>query len=296
MKDSLCRPLLSIVTVVKDDLNGLILTTQSIMQQNNINIQHIIVDGGSTDGSEKYALEHSDVHVQSKNDGGVYFGMKRGALIAEGRFLMFLNSGDYLCEKNDLAQVLSLMDKESADWGFGPVIEKSLRNTEILTREGTTFNVESIAFRKTFVPFPTSIFLKSFYDSLGGVQTNYRIASDFELILKATLATKPVYWGVPLVKFAAGGISYTLAPLSWEEEHEIRKSLLKLTKVRIFHSWFRVQLRKSKWRLGKLADFVYDKGLIRGKHWRDLRGQNFNNAKLSPNSTHFPRDNGRLSK
>jgi glycosyltransferase involved in cell wall biosynthesis len=294
MKDSLSSPLLSIVTVVKDDLSGLILTTQSILQQNNITIQHIIVDGGSTDGSQKYALEHSDIHVESKNDGGIYFGMNRGGLVAEGRFLMFLNSGDYFCERDNLSQVMSLMDKESADWGFGPIIEKTLRNTEILTREATTFDVESIAFRKTFVPFPTSIYLKSFYDSLGGVQTNYRIAGDFELILKATLATKPIYWGVPLVNFAAGGVSYSLAPLSWEEEHEIRKNLLKLTNIRIFNSWFRVQLRKSKWWLGKLADFAYDKGLLKGKHWRDLRGQSFNKAKFTSNSSYFPPDGGRL--
>jgi len=266
------EPYLTVITVVKNDLSGLILTTNSILEQKGIVIQHVIVDGGSTDGSHEYSLIHSDIHIDSKNDGGIYFGMKRGAEVAEGDFLLFLNSGDFLGENRSLARVLNQLEEQSAEWGFGPVIELTSRRTEIITKPPKVIDLQSIAYRKTFVPFPTSVYRTEFYKLLGGIQTKFRIASDFELILKAIKTASPIYWETPLVKFAAGGISYKLAPLSWKEEHEIRKVILQMNWISIFISWLRVKLRISKWIVGKILDFIYERGFIKGKHWRDIRG------------------------
>ena len=269
------EPNLTIVTVVKNDLLGLRLTTNSILEQKGIVIQHLIVDGGSSDGSQEYSRIHSDSHIDSKNDGGIYFGMKRGADIAKGDFLLFLNSGDFLRDSFSLAGVVNQLKKDSAEWGYGPVIELTSRRTEMITKPPRIIDLPSVAYRKTFIPFPTSVFRTEFYRSLGGIQTKFQIASDFELILKAMKTASPIYWETPLVKFAAGGISYKLAPLSWKEEHEIRKVILQMNWIAILVSWFRVKLRVSKWSAGKILDFIYEKGFIKGKHWRDIRGGEF---------------------
>ena len=276
MKSKVKFPSLTIITVVKNDISGLILTTNSVLAQNGVAIQHIIVDGGSVDGSQEYSLMHSDTHCESKVDGGIYFGMKRGAEIAEGAYVMFLNSGDFLKDGTSLGRVLSQLENEGSEWGFGPVIELTSRETEIITKRPNVIDLQSVAYRRAFVPFPTSIYKKTFYDSLGGIQTKYKIASDFELIVKAMKSSEPFYWNIPLVKFAAGGISYESAPLSWKEEHEIRKTLLQLNKPRVLFSWLKVKLRILKWNFGKILDLLYERGLIKGKHWRDIRGDEFN--------------------
>lgn len=263
---------LSIISVVKNDLEGLRRTSISVRKQAGVKICHIIVDGGSQDGSQLFAAEVSDVSIPSFDDGGIYPGMQRGANVVNTKYLMFLNSSDELIGTEMLAGVIELLERQDAEWGFGPIIEQTARGTRILTSAEGPEDLESIAWRRTFVPFPTTVMRKALFDAIGGFSYDFRIAGDFDLIVRAAKMAKPLHWSTPYVLFQAGGISYTAAPSSWLEEHRIRMTTLDMTVFGKMRSRIRVLLRIAKWSLGKTMDFIQNTGAFGKIHWRDRKG------------------------
>lgn len=262
-------PDLSLITVVLNDINGLKLTIESIQSQKNIAIEHIIVDGGSTDGSQKLASIYSDVHVDSRSDGGIYQGMQRGAELATGKYLMFVNSSDLLVGTSDLSSAVSDMAKYQALWGFGPILESTLRSTSKLSGGIGELSIKAIASRKTFVPFPVVIMDRQKFFEIGGFKFSYKIAGDFDLIVRLAKSSIPIRWEYPLVKFSAGGISYTRPITAWREEHLIRVSNFDLRGLKSIFSWALFIKRILRWLIGKQLDIVQSMGIFGKRHWRD---------------------------
>lgn len=273
---SLTNPLLSVITVVLNDKNGLLKTINSIKSQINIEYEHIVVDGGSTDGSAEIAQSASSVPIESKADGGIYQGMQRGADVANGKYLLFCNSGDEIYGRDYLSKAISVLEKDtrSKKWGFGPIIEfTARRNFSWVATEGKT-DLDSISSRSTFVPFPSFIVTKELFSTLDGFSFDYRIAGDFHLIVRCAQKESPVHWSQPIALFSAGGISYTKADLAWKEEHHIRNSVLNLGWIAKWRSFTSVYRRITKWYLGKALDLMQQSGLFGKVHWRDRRKSN----------------------
>lgn len=111
---------LSIITINYNNADGLRKTIESVKNQTSKNYEHIIIDGGSTDESVsviKEFLANSDYAKQvtfwcSEKDKGVYDAMNKGTLHANGRFCLYLNSGDYL---SDNSPVLKLCQAPSCN-------------------------------------------------------------------------------------------------------------------------------------------------------------------------------------
>lgn len=263
-------PDLSVVTVVLNDRNGLIKTIDSINQQKLLSIEHIIVDGGSSDGSAEVAHEHSAIHIESKPDGGIYPAMHRGAIAAKGHFVIFCNAGDALFGETFLAEAVSQLRRSNSMWGFGPIIEQTQRGTYSWIGADEEATSNSIISRRSFVPFPSFIINRRFYSEIGPLTSEYRIAGDFELISKAAMRCLPVVFAQPIAIFSAGGISYTRADVAWKEEIRIRTDLLKLNFFGQLNEWFNYSLRFIKWRLGKVLDYL-NKFYQKNGSWRDYR-------------------------
>ena len=94
----------SIITVCFNDLNGLQRTIKSVSEQTFSNFEHVIIDGGSTDGSVEYLKRISIKNVKyiSEVDEGIYFAMNKGLKIICGDWVIFLNSGDTFDSKETL--------------------------------------------------------------------------------------------------------------------------------------------------------------------------------------------------
>lgn len=100
------KPHISIITINKNNLEGLKKTIKSVIGQTWKNFEFIVVDGGSTDGSKEY-LQKNDLkidHWVSETDKGVYHGMNKGIKLAKGEYLLFLNSGDHFFTNQVLAE------------------------------------------------------------------------------------------------------------------------------------------------------------------------------------------------
>jgi len=113
-------PKLTIVTVTYNDLEGLKLTRESVARAEGADWEHLIVDGGSTDGTPAYLEElPKAVRWVSEKDRGPYDAMNKGAALARGEWVMFLNSGDTLAEPIVLGRLLAAADGSDAGLAYG---------------------------------------------------------------------------------------------------------------------------------------------------------------------------------
>src|SRR5438552_2810029 len=95
-------PQLSIITVNLNNAEGLEKTIQSVIRQQFSDYEYIIIDGASADGSVEVIKKFSDKisNWVSEKDSGIYNAMNKGIRLAAGNYLLFLNSGDTLCENS----------------------------------------------------------------------------------------------------------------------------------------------------------------------------------------------------
>ena len=262
---------LSIITVVLNDYAGLSKTIASVTGQKFLKVEHVVVDGGSNDGSAELAEKFSSVTIESKPDGGIYPAMQRGAIAASGEYLIFCNAGDVIFGENFLADALVQLRSDHSLWGFGPIIEHTERNTFAWVSAPEETDSKSIISRKTFVPFPSFIIDRNLYLRLGGLTDQYKIAGDFELICKAAIVSNPSIFRDPIALFSAGGVSYLQADKGWKEEIAIRISLFNLGFSARCEQWIKYLIRFARWKTGKLLDFVQSYSPIKGLSWREYR-------------------------
>ena len=91
-------PYFSVITVVKNDIKNIYKTIKSIKEQSFKNFEYIIIDGKSSDGTTQQIRKHKKYIdlIISEKDKGIYFAMNKGAKLAKGEILVFVNSGDIL--------------------------------------------------------------------------------------------------------------------------------------------------------------------------------------------------------
>src|SRR3989344_1701590 len=121
------NPKIRIITVVYNAKSLIERTIKSVLSQTYTNIEYIIIDGGSSDGTleiaEKY--QHDIAVILSGKDNGIYDAMNKGLSTATGDFVLFLNAGDELYSTEIISKILSLGD---ADVYYG--------NTAVVNEKG----------------------------------------------------------------------------------------------------------------------------------------------------------------
>ncbi|MBK5721756.1 glycosyltransferase [Dysgonomonas sp. Marseille-P4677] len=105
---------LTIITINYNNANGLRKTIESIISQAQADFEYIVIDGGSTDGSQNIIEEYSQ-HITywvSEPDKGVYNAMNKGIRQANGEYVLFINSGDTICEDANLSLIMDQITGE----------------------------------------------------------------------------------------------------------------------------------------------------------------------------------------
>ncbi len=100
------NPLVTIVTVSYNVVSTIERTILSVVNQTYSNIEYIIIDGGSTDGTVDIIKKYMDkiAYWVSEPDKGIYDAMNKGILMAKGQWINFMNSGDYLYSNDVISQ------------------------------------------------------------------------------------------------------------------------------------------------------------------------------------------------
>lgn len=237
-------PLISIITVTRNDRAGLAATRASLGMQSWQGFEWRVADGGSTDDS--LAALHGPGRqpdlLDSRPDGGPFAGMDRAMAGAAGDYLLFLNGGDCLAGPAVLAQLLPALAM-APDLVYGDALEDP--------GDGQVRVKPSRHWRWCFYGMPAhhcAILYRR--DLLTGLRFDcgYRIAGDYA-VTAAALARARTCRRLPMViaSFAAGGLSRREAALGRQEQDRIRREVLRLgaplsSAIRVLHivaAWVR---------------------------------------------------------
>jgi len=183
----------------------------SVARQEGVRIEHVIVDGGSTDGTKDlivaFARGRDNVSWISEPDKGIYDAMNKGLKMARGRYIAFLNSDDYYNGTSALKKVVEALDSSKADFSYAPAI--------ILDRDGMrTTNHSHVRpdLRNLLKGMPfshQSVFVRTdLIREVGGFSAEYPRSADFALIMEFVFAgKKAIRVENEFVTFRRGGFS-----------------------------------------------------------------------------------------
>jgi len=190
------KPLVTIITVsynsekfIEDNIN-------SVLNQNYENIEHIIVDGNSTDRTIdiiknyqiRYKKSDKELKWTSEKDKGIYDAMNKGIDMASGDIIGILNSDDFYTSKNSIKCIINCFEKEKNLDGCYGIIEK----ISSLDKE-KTIRISRMADRKNYFskfkygwhPPHQSIFVKKHvYIKYGKYNLKYKLAADFDFLCR----------------------------------------------------------------------------------------------------------------
>ena len=188
---------LSIITIAKDNHDGLCNTMASVANQTWRDFEYIIVDGASTDGSVEAIKQFEQDNEKSAQpivlkwvsepDKGIYNAMNKGTLMAEGEYCLYLNSGDCLYEADTLQKSFALNKNYDIFWGKMLFVSSDgtsyIRCTDRIDLDPFMLFLQTIPHQSCFIK--RSVLLEeNMYDE------KYRIVSDHKLLYKTVVVDK----------------------------------------------------------------------------------------------------------
>lgn len=203
---------ISIVTAVYNRHATLASAFSSIAAQTHQDIEHLVQDGGSTDGSLDVIAdwEHSRMRVVSERDGGIYDALNRGIARATGDVVGFLHSDDLLAHAGVLAQVADALADPALDGVYGDLDYVAADDTNRVIRRWRSGAYDPRQLRWGWMPpHPTLYLRRAVYERLGGYDTSFRIAADYEAMLRYLVRGRIRLGYIPevMVKMRVGGES-----------------------------------------------------------------------------------------
>lgn len=172
-------PLFSILVVTYNAESYIDNTLQSIKSQTLEDYEIIIKDGCSSDNTVFFAKKYSDVIIISEPDNGIYDAMNQALIYAKGEFIIFINAGDQLFNKQTL---LDLEKVARAHTNSNTIIYGDIVRKGQIERMPSKYN-EFMSFRKT-ICHQSIIYNRKVFELIGFYDTNYKISSDYEHLLR----------------------------------------------------------------------------------------------------------------
>jgi glycosyltransferase involved in cell wall biosynthesis len=199
----------SIITVCYNSAKTITDTLKSVTNQENVIIEHIIIDGMSVDKTLDIINKHvGAIKLISEPDKGIYDAMNKGIRLATGDIIGTLNADDFYIDGYVLAEVAKVFEDESIDACFADLVYVKQDDVEQIVRYWKSQDYTLGLFKKGWMPaHPTFFARKNVYDRLGGFNLNYQIAADFELLFRFIEVNKLNTKYIPktLIKMRLGG-------------------------------------------------------------------------------------------
>lgn len=206
---------ISIVTVTYNSASTLRDTIESVLAQTYQNIEYIIVDGLSKDNTMDIVREYEPkfngrMRYVSERDNGLYDAMNKGIKMAAGEIVGIINSDDFYHRPDIIQLVAETMSDERVQAVYGDVrfVNPNDLNTTVRYYSSRIFRPS--LFRFGFMPaHPTFFTYKKFFDEFGYYKLNYKIAADYELLVRFLYGHRlqAKYLNTDFMKMRTGGVS-----------------------------------------------------------------------------------------
>ena len=222
---------ITVITVVWNNVEFIRDCIESVLNQNYSNIEYIIIDGGSSDGTLEVIKEYEDrISLSiSEPDKGLYDAMNKAIGLSTGEVISILNSDDVFHDDRVISKVMKKFLKEDK-------LEVLLGGVNLVKRN----NIDEIVRlypAKRFKPWhlyfgiapphPGAFIKSSIYEKYGIYNTSFDLAADFDLFVRILLLNRNVYYAIDLktVKMRIGGKSTLGFGANLKSSHEIYSSL-----------------------------------------------------------------------
>lgn len=239
------QPVFSIITITYNASRWLEGTVLSVLSQSYPNIEYIIIDGASTDGTVGIINRYSSgiTYWISEPDKGLYDAMNKGLQKATGDYVWFMNAGDsfYTADIVQKVAVQAQKKKQMPDIMYG--------ETNIVGEDGRTLGLRRLkapdkltwkSFRMGMLVCHQSFVVKREIAPLYDLQ--YRFSSDIDWCIRCMKQAKKIYnTRLVLSSFLDGGVSSTQRKASLKERYEIMCKYYGKTSTVLLHGWFAVR-------------------------------------------------------
>lgn len=245
---------ISIITVCYNSQETIAKTIESVINQSCQDIEYIIIDGASTDNTlniiKKYQ-EKYPIKLISEPDSGIYDAMNKGVKITDGKWILFLNSDDYLYDTNVINIVKEALEKTNCDILYGAT-EFRYDNFNLIRQPN---NLKAFWRRMPFCH--QSCYIKRNMLIKRPFNTSYKIAADYDFLIHHYKQ------GFPFFKIDEVLSSFSVNGLSEKSQNEMIKEYLEILKkewgytfkVRLFYKLIALKPAIKKimpWRLKKI--------------------------------------------
>jgi glycosyltransferase involved in cell wall biosynthesis len=213
----------SIITVVRNRVEVIGQAISSVRAQSYPLVEHVIIDGASTDGTLEVAkdLISDETIFISEPDRGIYDALNKGILLSTGDIIGVLHSDDFFSDELVIEQVAQLFEDPSVDLVYADLeyVSKSNHAKVIRHWKAGQFSKEKLAWG-WMPPHPTVFFRRNIYEDHGGYDLSFNISGDYDFLLRifSRVDIKYVYLKRVIVKMRIGG----------ESNRSLRHLLLKM--------------------------------------------------------------------
>lgn len=236
----------SIITVTFNCSHTIQDTITSVANQDYPFIEHIVIDGASTDGTQDIIDQNGSKirHFISEPDNGIYNAMNKGIKLASGSIVGILNGDDIFYDNECISSVVEEFKKKKVEAVYGNLVYVTPENMDTIVRY---YNSESF-FPKMFAyghmpAHPTFFVHRNCYEKYGLFKEDYAIAADFELLLRFLGNHKISHSCLPkvLVKMRTGGVSTRDFKSKWRLNKEIvqacRENNVNTNMIKVFSKY-----------------------------------------------------------
>jgi len=202
----------SIITVCYNSATTIEDTIQSIVGQSHPNIEYLVIDGGSTDGTLKIIEKYKDdiSTIISEKDKGMYDAINKGIGRCSGELVGILNADDFYIDTEVIAEVVAKMQAEQADSLYSDLYYVAADDTTKVIRNWVSGQYNRQKFLYGWMPpHPTFFVKRTAYEKFGKFNLALKSAADYELMLRFLFKNKlsVCYLPRPLVRMRVGGMS-----------------------------------------------------------------------------------------
>ena len=202
----------TIITVTLNSARFLEDCIKSVISQDYKNIEHIIIDGGSTDATLLIIQKYKD-HIAawvSEKDAGMYDAINKGMRMATGDIIGTLNSDDTLSSPTVIKDIVGAFYEQQVDAVYGDLVYVDQQNTDKVIRVWKGLPYKRTRYKHGWMPaHPTFYFKKELLDKYGYYETHYFTASDYEFMARYLFYFRISAYYIPklIVKMRTGGMS-----------------------------------------------------------------------------------------
>ncbi len=245
---------ISIITVVWNNKETIKDAIDSVLRQTYKDIEYIVVDGSSTDGTVEIVQSYGDKITKfiSEKDKGLYDAMNKGVALATGHIVGILNSDDFYIDEFVIQKIVNEFKEKKVNSVFADLIFVKPENINKTVRYYDSGHFTPEKFAYGWMPaHPTFFVTKDIYNKYGNFKLDYKIAADYELLTRVLAKYKISYSYIkePIIKMRIGGVSTS----GIKSKYILNKEIIRACKENdIYTNWFMVLSKYPKKILGLL--------------------------------------------